>query len=195
MLEMKKTGLFEPILATWHFTGSDILLPSAAREVIGERAQEVIESIRDKDFETLADFVHPNQGLLFAPYAWINTEYDLAFSAVQLRQLGNDSTEYLWGGYDGSGKPIELTFAGYYDRFIYSQDFAALPVGYNQLLGRGNTVANHFDVFPGAIAVEYHYTGSDSRCDEMSWQSLRLVFQEQAGTWYLVAIVHDEWTI
>jgi hypothetical protein len=29
----------------------------------------------------------------------------------------------------------------------------------------------------------------------MDWQSLRLVFEETAGNWYLVGIVHDQWTI
>jgi hypothetical protein len=29
----------------------------------------------------------------------------------------------------------------------------------------------------------------------MDWRSLRLVFEEQGGSWYLVGIVHDQWTI
>jgi hypothetical protein len=29
----------------------------------------------------------------------------------------------------------------------------------------------------------------------MDWESLRLVFQEEGGVWYLVGVIHDEWTI
>jgi hypothetical protein len=29
----------------------------------------------------------------------------------------------------------------------------------------------------------------------MDWRSLRMVFMQQDGIWYLVALVHGEWTI
>jgi hypothetical protein len=29
----------------------------------------------------------------------------------------------------------------------------------------------------------------------MDWESLRLVFVQEDGAWWLVGIVHDEWTI
>jgi len=29
----------------------------------------------------------------------------------------------------------------------------------------------------------------------MDWRSLKLVFKEKDGNWYLVGVVHDEWTI
>jgi hypothetical protein len=29
----------------------------------------------------------------------------------------------------------------------------------------------------------------------MDWVSLRLVFLQEDGTWFLVGVVHDQWTI
>jgi hypothetical protein len=29
----------------------------------------------------------------------------------------------------------------------------------------------------------------------MDWRSLRLVFMQDGGTWYLAGIIHDQWTI
>lgn len=190
------SDLFEQVVASFRLTEPSILLPSEARAVIAEQAGQVIAALREKDFLRLAGYVHPERGLLFSPYSFVNREFDRTFSAAQLRQVAADASTYLWGYYDGSGLPIELTFADYYGRFVYSQDFAGMEqVGYNQIIGRGNTINNQFDVFPGAIVVEYYFPGADPNLDGMDWESLRLVFEEEGGTWYLVALVHDAWTI
>src|SRR5690606_20543458 len=102
---------------------------------------------------------------------------------------------YLWGMYDGSGEDIVLTFAEFIDRFAYNYDYAAAPqVGWNSVLQTGNTLLNHEDVYPDSLFVEYHVPGS-AEYDGMDWGTLRLVFMEHEGTWYVVGIIHDQWTI
>jgi hypothetical protein len=81
-------------------------------------------------------------------------------------------------------------------RFIYDADFARpQQVGYNTVIGRGNTINNISEFYPNAIFIEYHFEGVDPKRSGMNWRSLRLVLEEQQGAWYLVGIVHDEWTI
>jgi hypothetical protein len=43
--------------------------------------------------------------------------------------------------------------------------------------------------------VEYHFSGFVEDYGGMDWVSLRLVFIEEEGSWFLVGIVHDQWTI
>jgi len=43
--------------------------------------------------------------------------------------------------------------------------------------------------------VEYHFPGIDPQYGGLDWRSLRLVFQQSGGEWYLVGIIHDQWTI
>jgi hypothetical protein len=43
--------------------------------------------------------------------------------------------------------------------------------------------------------MEYHFSGFEAQYEGMDWESLRLVFIQEDSTWYLVGIVHDEWTI
>lgn len=190
------TDLFEQVVASFRPVKPSLLLPTEARAIIAERARQVVTALREKDFARLSTYIHPERGVLFSPYAFINEEFDRTFSADQIREVSADTRTYLWGYYDGSGLPMELTFAEYYERFVYSRDFAGMEqVGYNQIIGRGNTINNQFAIFPRAIVVEYYFPGDDPNLAGMDWESLRLVFEEYGGVWYLVAIVHDAWTI
>jgi len=102
----------------------------------------------------------------------------------------------VWGAYDGTGDPINLTFEGYYNKFIYDVDFAnAKIIGNNTVVGHGNSLINISEVYPGAVFIEYHFPGFDPQYNGMDWRSLRLIFEEKDGAWYIVGIVHDQWTI
>lgn len=160
-------------------------------------ALNVIEIISDYDIVALDGFISPTNGLRFSPYSFINENDDmLFFPGNGLVNLFNDAAEYTWGNYDGSGEPIELTFSDYYDRFVYDQDFAnPHMIGINQSIGTGNTINNITDVYPNHGFVEFHFTGFDPQYEGLDWRSLTLVFENDNGVWYLVGIVHNEWTI
>lgn len=164
-------------------------------DVIRNESLEVLSLIKAKNMKKLSQFIHPKKGVRFSPYGHVATDTDLVFSSSKIKKLLSDKVKHLWGSYDGSGQPIKLTFANYYKRFVYDKDFInAKDVGYNKILGKGNIINNSFKVYPKSIIVEYHFPGSD-KSGSMDWKSLRLVFEKDNGIWYLVGIIHDEWTI
>jgi len=168
-----------------------------AQEDLVTAAREAVNALREKDMERLAALVHPSKGVRFSPYGYVLAEPDgdLVFTADQVRGLLQDQTVYTWGMYDGSGAPIDLTFAEYYEKFIYDHDFANVDqMAVNTIIGRGNTMINLDEAYPNGRFVEYHYPGTKEN-DHIDWASLRLVFEEVDGLWYLVGIVHDQWTI
>lgn len=166
------------------------------KSIIEDRAANVLTAIKNYDVEKLADAVHPDKGVRISPYGYVDVDNDLVFPAEEVKNLANDSKTYLWGYYDGSGEPITLKFSDYYKRFIYDADFLnAEQVGYNKVLGHGNTLNNSFDVYKNSIIVEYYFSGFDPQYEGIDWRSLRLVFEKKDDTWYLVGIIHDEWTI
>jgi len=170
--------------------------PAEAEKFIADQAKEVISAIKSKDMSKLSTFIHLEKGVRFSPYSHINLDSDPVFTAIQIKNIFKDPTKDTWGIYDGSGLPIELTFEDYYKKFIYDQDFAnAKEIAYNQIIGRGNMINNNFEVYPESIIVEYHFSGFDPQYEGMDWESLRLVFEEKDNFWYLVGIIHDQWTI
>jgi hypothetical protein len=172
--------------------------PLPPREQVEQNAHLVITALRDKDMVALARLVHPELGLRFSPYANVQSTH-LMFVASQVSVLMDDPRDFQWGHYDGSGEPIKLSFAEYYEKFIYDRDFAAAErVMMNEIIQQGNTIINIETFYPGAMFVEYNFpTGPDpnSISAEMEWKSLRLVFLPLGAYWYLVGIVHDQWTI
>ena len=166
------------------------------KNIIEERARDVLTAISTQDFEKLSEAIHPEKGVRFSPYSFVDGEKDLVFSSDEIKSMVSDSGIYVWGSYDGIGEPIELSFRDYFSRFVYDADFQeAEQIGYNKILGQGNTINNSFEFYENAIIVEYHFPGIDPKYEGMDWRSLRLVFEKAGDSWYLVGVIHDEWTI
>jgi hypothetical protein len=171
------------------------LEPVSQGEIVMARAREVVVALRDKDMNTLSRIVHPEKGCRFSPYAWAS-DNDLLFTGKQVVYLMEEQTIRRWGYYDGSGRPIDCNFSDYFKIFVYDRDFAnAEQMAYNKILEQGNTRINIAEYYPGADFVEFHFSGFEPKYGGMDWRSLRLVFQEKDGEWYLVGIIHDQWTI
>ena len=169
--------------------------PISREEMIRHKADQVVEALHDRDLDRLASLVHPMLGIRFSPYAFVR-EADITVTVEDVPNLFSEDTVHPWGIYDGSGAPIELTFAQYYDQFIYDQDFTnAEEIGYDRRIGgEGGTINNIPDFYPGGVMVEFHFTGFNPDYGGLDWRSLRLVFVEYGEAWFLIGIVHDEWT-
>ncbi len=168
--------------------------PLSNQEAVLMRASEVIQLLKNQDLLSLANYVHPLNGLRFSPYAFVR-DADLVFSADQVAHLPADSRSFTWGAFSGSGAPIDLGWPAYYAKFIYDQDFANAPqLSLNHRLGVSTSTDNSLEFYPSAMLVEYYFPGFDPQLQGMDWKSLRLVFTEYQGTWFLCGIIHDEWT-
>jgi hypothetical protein len=158
-------------------------------------AQTAAAALKEVDYYQLADLVHSGSCLRFSPYPYLR-DGDQVFCPDELSVLPASGTIYTWGRFDGTGDPIELSFLDYHQRFVYDQDFFQPDVvGLNQEVSSGNSINNILDIYPDGMIIEYHFPGFDPQYGGMDWRSLRMVFAEEKGGWFLVALVHGEWTI
>ncbi|PQQ66500.1 sporulation protein [Acetivibrio saccincola] len=198
LIEGQKQEVYIHAIFNEPFKRDDSIIEKNSGETkvkVETRSQIAIKAIKEKDMEKLASMVHPVKGVLFSPYSHIDPEKHKVFTKDQFKGLLESEKVYNWGSYDGSGNPIELTFKQYYDKFIYDHDFAnAEKVAYNEIQSYGNTIVNILDVYPEGKFIEYYFPGTKAH-DGADWASLRLVFEEYDGEWYLVCIAHGEWTI
>jgi hypothetical protein len=179
-------------LKTWE----GALAPEQAEKTIKETAASLIKALSTKNAGAIADLIHPTQGVRFTPYTNVSLKRDLVFSPKEMRSFFDDQKVYLWGHYDGSGDPIELTPSQYYEKFIYAEDYAnAEQIGYNKVLSSGNALENQFEVYNNPIVVEYYFPGLNPDYGGMDWRSLRLVFEPYQNDWKLVGIINNQWTI
>jgi len=160
-------------------------------------ALNVVGYIGSNDFAALASIVHPDYGVVFSPYATVTLSTNKHFSAEQIAAFGADSTVYVWGVYDGSGEPIEMTPAVYFSEFVFSRNYCESPIiGVNRIIKSGNALENITETFPGVKFVDFHIPGCDKDLlGELDWSSLRLGFEEDGGRLWLTVILNSRWTV
>jgi hypothetical protein len=166
-----------------------------AKILTSVRAHDVVAALHDQDFKKLATLTHPQKGIHFSLNAFIGSE-EIILGAKEIIDVNKNDKKYTWGIHDGADEPTVLSFQDYFKTFVYNQDFLHVKeVGYNRIIRESNTLNNIKEYYPSTIFVEYHFPGSDPELGGLDWASLRLVFEEYKGVWYLMAIVHDHWTI
>jgi len=157
--------------------------------------QLVLASLQAYDYNLLVDLIHPDHCLRFSPYAYL-AENHLFFCPEELGDLITLDEKYTWGEFDGTGNPILMTFPEYHQNFVYDSNYIKPDiVGFNVEVSSGNAINNIADVYPGGVMIEYYFSGFDPKYGGLDWRSIRLVFIQDDLTWYLVAIIHGEWTI
>jgi hypothetical protein len=173
--------------------------PASAGEIrqqVEAAAAKAVTALKERDWAALALAAHPEKGVRISPYVHVDTKQDVVLTREEIKRLQDDKTLRTWGTYDGSGEPIKLTFAEYYEKFLYNHDYAKPEKStYDEAIGKGNTVNNIKEVYPGSHFVEYYFSGFDPKVQGMDWASLILVFEEKGGTWYLTGLVRNQWTI
>jgi hypothetical protein len=159
---------------------------------------EVLTAIKNKNYDSLALFIHPVEGVRFSPNAYIDTPVHKVFTADAFKKeaTAKKQQKMTWGEYDGSGDPIIMTIDEYFTDFVYDVDFLTPETRkVNQTIGGSNSQNNLLEVYPGCEFTESHFSGFDKKLDGMDWRSLRLVFKMKDGKFFLVGVIHDEWTI
>jgi hypothetical protein len=167
------------------------------RSGVLQAARQVVEAIKAKDGERWAELAHPEKGVRFSPYAYVEVKSDVVFSRDQIRRFWTDEMTYTWGFADGTGDPINMTPRQYCDRYIMDRDFLnPSTTSVDNDRARGNTNNNAAEVYPQGTRVEYYIEPSIREgVPDLDWAALRLVFEESAGSWFLVAVIHDQWTV
>ena len=161
-----------------------------------QAAAGVTDALHAKDYEALSAFVHPSRGVTFTPYSTVDFQQDRHFSADQIKNLAQDSATYTWGYEDGRGEPIQMTMSQYFERFVFDADYTQAPqVAVDEIITSGNALENLTEAYSGCRFVDFCYLSRDPASEGLDWCSLKLVFAGEDGIWYLVGVVHGEWTI
>lgn len=159
---------------------------------------EVLTAFKNKHYDSLSLFVHPDEGVRFSPYAFIDTTADQVISAQVVKSWADpkNRVKILWGTTDPTDDPISLTIDGYVKRYVYDVDFVKPDsIRVNGFIGGGNTINNLAEIYKDCSFVESHFPGFQKKFNGMDWRSLRLVFKQKDDKFYLVGVVHDEWSI
>ena len=170
--------------------------PDGARSLVEKKARKAILALKKRNMLALSRLIHPSKGLRFSAFTGVNDKEPL-IPADQVAKLLRSDNKFASEPKGASGDDEDLTFSQYYKKYIYDRDFANVEqVTFNQNRPMGTIRSNIHQFYPDSIAVEYFSPSPDLGHLGNNWKVLTLVFQKaNDNEWYLVGIVHNEWTI
>lgn len=154
---------------------------------------ELIQIFKSGDFSSLPQFIHPQKGIRFSMYAYVNKESDKHFSLEDFQKYIDTDVKFTFGHKDGTGDVYITSLKDYLQNWVWKKDFSASAYTENTFQGSGNSLNNLQEVYPSAEFTENYIAGTE-QYSGMDWNSLRFVFEKYEGKYYLVAILNDEWT-
>lgn len=156
----------------------------------------VVQTLKTGDYQALASVVDPKKGVTFTPYSTVDLASDKTFTRDQIKNLSQDNTVYTWGLTDGRGSLINLTLAQYFAAYVWNTDYTNAPqIGVDQIIMSGNALENLKDAYQSCRFVDFCFPSLDPAKQGLDWCSLKLVFAPGDTSWFLVGIVHGQWTI
>lgn len=164
------------------------------QDSIKATGREVLTLLKTHNYQELVKYF-ASEGVIFSPYGFIDTVNSKKLTPEDFLESTNKKWLLTWGNFDGTGEPIKLTLPDYLKKFVYNADYLnAEAVGFDEVMKQGNSINNLKNIYPNHHFIDYHFSGFEQKYNGMDWTSLRLVFEKQNGQYFIVAIIHDQWT-
>jgi len=155
-----------------------------------------LRAIQQRDYASLAAWIHPERGVTFTPYSTVNVNSDLNFNPSQVKKFAGDTNRYVWGTVPGTGDLIQMTPEEFVSRYIFGADYTqASKIGIDKINISGNALENVTEVYSDCRFVEFTFPAVEAGGQGQDWNSLKLVFAPSETKWYLVALIHSQWTV
>lgn len=164
------------------------------QEAIRKINDDILASLKNKNYRAFSDYIHPEKGVRFSMYAFVNPVEDKHFSKADFQKYQPSKTIFTWGSRDGSGEIYKATINTYLAEWAFKKDFTKSEYSLNTFLAGGNSLNNLKEIYPDADFTENYISGS-KKYGGMDWNALRFVFEEVNGRYYLIAVINDEWPV
>ncbi len=169
--------------------------PISQQDSVEAIGTQILTHLKYKDYPQLIKYFS-NDGVLFSPYGYIDTVKSKKLIAEDFLEAIDKDWILTWGSYDGTGDPIKLSVKNYLKRFVYNADYLnAEAVGYDKIMQKGNSLNNMGTIYPNHHFIDYYFSGFNQESNGTDWTSLRLVFNKVGNEFFLVSVIHDQWTI
>lgn len=154
---------------------------------------DLLKYLKEKDFVKFSNYIHPEKGISFSMYSFVNPKKDKHFSRADFENYLAKNTKFTWGEQDGTGDLLILSIKDYFNEWVFRRNYKAADFYLNKFKGTGNSINNIREIYPNAIITENYIPGTEIYSG-MDWSSLIFVFEEYNGKYYIVAVANNSWT-
>ncbi len=161
-------------------------------EAVNDLVDAFMTAVSERDNAALARLIHPERGLRMHTYWW-NPE--VLINGDELQRLFSSNTTYDWGVEDGSGLPIEGSFAAVIVPEL-ERDLLPATDGECQEILHGATagLVQLPDGYEQVPFVSLHRPAPDDEIG-FDWGTWVLGIEKWNGRYYLSYLVHYQWEI
>lgn len=156
--------------------------------------KEILQLLKTKEYEKFANYIHPEKGVRFSMYGYIQPKKDKIFTKDDFLKYIGTNIKFTWGEKDGTGDLLQMSLKNYLEKWVFVKDFTQSEPSLNEIKNRGNTINNIKEIYPNSDFTENYLEGTEEYM-QMNWNALRLVFEEYEGKLFLVGVINDQWTI
>lgn len=168
--------------------------PESKNEDLKKINNEILSVLKNKNYKAFAEYIHLEKGVRFSMYAFTSINDDKHFTKSDFIKYQPTKTIFTWGARDGSGDSYKATINQYLKDWVFVKDFTNANYSFNEFQGGGNSLNNLKEIYPDTDFTENYIKGTGEN-NEMDWNTLRLIFEEFQGKYYLIGVVNDRWTI
>lgn len=157
-------------------------------------AENVLKTVKEKNFEAFVEFVHPTEGVRFSVSAVINVKTDKLLYKEQILDLNKSKKKTKWGIHEAIGDPINLNISDYFSQYFYDVDYLkSAKKELNKTTPNPSSPSNIKEIYPNSNFVEFYYAGDGDKNSGLDWKNLTLIFKNEGEKAYLIGVVHSEW--
>lgn len=173
----------------------DVSIALSTDSLNPEFAKKMFLFFKNENYDSIAKYIHPTENLRFSPYNFVDTKNDKYFSGETFLLLVKNPVPILWGKYDAAGDTIFKNWEQYNSKFVFDVDFSRPEkLSINKSFAKGISIDNLADTYKKAQFAEAYFSGFDPKYKGLDWSALKLVFKKHNNKWYLVGVIHNQWT-
>jgi len=154
----------------------------------------LLQFLKTKNYEKFATYIHPEKGVTFSMYAFVNSASDRCFTKKEFLYFISSPADFTWGEKNASGELYRETLQNYLSNWVWKKDFSTASYELNGTMSRGNSQDNSKQIYP-ECDITVNFLSGTKEFSEMDWQTLGFVFEEFYGKYYLIAVINDQWTV
>lgn len=160
-----------------------------------KKAFEVLSILRNLDdvgSDSLANYIHPKKGVVMTWHVLFGGKEDLTFTQSDIKNLEkNRSKKNHWGYTYGRGDEVRMSLYDYIQQLTKPLKYFKI----SKVKRVRNLKGFHCPTRSQCKGYEIFWIDENSKTPEYDWQGLVMVLEKYQGTWYVVGLLRDRWTI
>ena len=159
-------------------------------DFLQKKIRKIVSLLNSKKTNELTKYIHPKNGIVLTWSVRFGGKEDLTFTRSDVSNIKKNRFKKLnWGYTYGKGDKVSMSLYYYMSRLTK-------PLNSISKIKKLKTLKGfHCSFGSKCKGYEVFWINKNSKTKEYDWQGLIVIFEKYHGTWYIVGLLRDRWTV